>query len=103
MNRALLVMLTLEAAALTPAWAMDVVVAGQPHVTLVIPEVPLPVQKAAAEELQYHVKRASGAELPIIREVYAKDTDSNVFIGPCKRTLALGLWPQETKPNGYVI
>lgn len=89
--------------AFTTAWALDLVVDGQPRVTLVIPDAPLPVQKSAAEELQYHVRRASGAELPIIREADAKEDQPNVYLGPCKRTLALSLWPQETRPNGYII
>jgi len=83
--------------------ALDVVVDGKPGVNLVIPEVPLPVEKAAAEEFQYHVKRASGVELRIMREVYAKDADSNIYLGPCQKTLALKLWPQDGKPNNYII
>lgn len=109
MRHGLLLSLVGFAAAVAHGWPMDLVVDGQPRVTLVIPEVPLPVQKAAAEELQYHVRRASGADLPIVREVYAKPEDSNVFLGPCQRTLGLGLWPGdaehlgEMEPNGYVI
>lgn len=103
MRTSLVLTLVLFGLTFNEARALDLVVDGQPRATLVIPEVPLPVQKSAAEELQYHVRRASGAELPIVREVYAKDTDSNVYLGPCKRTLELKLWPQETKPNGYII
>jgi hypothetical protein len=87
----------------SPLSALDVVRQGQPLVTIVIPDEPLPVHKAAAEELQYHVRRASGAELTLIPESQAKTSTSNVYLGPCRRTLTLGLWPHQTKPNGYVI
>lgn len=85
------------------AWAIELVVDGQPRASLVLPMVPLPVHKEAAGELQYHVRRASGAELPIIREDEAKDGVGNVYLGPCKRTLELGIWPRETGPNGFVV
>ncbi|MEI6501128.1 MAG: hypothetical protein WCP21_08910, partial [Armatimonadota bacterium] len=91
------------AMALARVWALDLVVAGQAQVTIVIPDVPLPVQKSAAEELQYHVRRACGVELPIVFERYAKADQPSVYLGPCKQTLALGLWPRECKPNGYLL
>ena len=89
--------------ALSPLWALDLVVDGQARSALVIPQPPLPVHQAAAEELQYHVRRASGAEPPVIREDETQDDRGSVYLGPCKRTIALGIWPRETKPNGYVI
>ena len=58
--------------ATSPVRALDLVAEGQPRTTIVIPDEPLPVHKAAAEELQYHVRRASGAELPIVAEGAAK-------------------------------
>ena len=38
---------------------------------IVVPDDALPVVKAAAEELRYHVERASGARLPVVRETEA--------------------------------
>jgi hypothetical protein len=83
--------------------ALELVMDGQPRATLVIPDEPWPVHRAAAEELQYHVRRASGAELPLVPEREAKPEGDKVYLGPCRRTRELGLWPQPTKPNGYVL
>lgn len=98
-----LLCLCLALGAACPLWALDLVVAGKPCATLIIPDAPLPVQKAAAEELQYHVRRASGAELPLVAERDAPAAGPRVYFGPCRRTTELGLWPRETRPNGYVI
>ncbi|HUS80184.1 MAG TPA: hypothetical protein VM283_02885, partial [Armatimonadota bacterium] len=66
----LLVLMALAAAvgATTTAGALQIVADGQPRVSIVVPDQPLPVVQYAAEELQYHVRRASGAELPIVAE-----------------------------------
>jgi hypothetical protein len=86
-----------------PLQALDLVVDGQARSRIVIPDAPLPVHRSAAEELQVHVRRASGAELPILAEGQAPAGPGCIYLGPCKRTLALKIWPQATKPNGYVI
>ncbi len=86
-----------------PVWALDLVVEGRPRMTVLIPDTPLPVQKSAAEELQYHIRRATGAELPILPERQARPEGPKVYLGPCHRTVAAGLWPAPVKPNGYVV
>ncbi|MBU0608992.1 MAG: DUF4838 domain-containing protein, partial [Armatimonadetes bacterium] len=81
--------------------ALDLTRDGQPVATLVVPDEALPVVKAAAEELQYHVAKASGATLPIVKESESTAQAGRVFLGPCQATLALGLKLEQLKPNGY--
>ncbi|MBI3923589.1 MAG: hypothetical protein HY318_19375, partial [Armatimonadetes bacterium] len=94
--------LALPAIALVPAGPV-LVKEGVARATIVIPDEPLPVHKAAAEELQYHVRRASGAELAIISENQSTPGSDSIYLGPCRRTLQIGLWPATTKPNGYIL
>ena len=56
----LLILATLPAAS-GPAIALDLVRDGQPASAIIIPDEPLPVETAAAGELQYHIQRASDA------------------------------------------
>ena len=83
------------------AMAFDLARAGQPVATLVVPDEALPVVTAAAVELQYHVARASGATLPIVKESAGTAPSGLVFLGPCQATLALGLRLEQLQPNGY--
>lgn len=57
---------------------------GNPQAAIVIPSDALEVVEYAAEELQYHVRRASGADVPIVRE---NETDE---VGDMGRLLYLG-------------
>ena len=79
----------------------DLVANRRPAATLVIPDAPLPVVSAAAEELQYHVRKASGAELPIVREAQAPAGRGNVYLGPCNATTRLGLKLADLQPNAF--
>lgn len=83
--------------------ALDLVVAGRAAATLVIPDEALPVEAAAAVELQYHVRRASGAELPIVKESQCQVRQDLVYLGHCTATAALGLDPAALPPNGYAV
>ena len=47
---------------------MEIVTDGRAVATVVIADEPLPVVQFAAEELVYHVKRATGAELAVVAE-----------------------------------
>ncbi len=85
------------------ACAFDVTNDGKPAATLVIPDKPLPVVTAAAEELQYHVRKASGAALPIVAESTNPAGPGRIYLGPCQATEALGLDLTVLKPNGFFI
>jgi hypothetical protein len=81
--------------------ALTLVDEGKPSAVIVIPDAPLPVEKFAAEELQYHVLRASGAELSIVAESEMPDGPV-VILGACAATAAAGILPDELEPNEWV-
>ena len=85
------------------AAALDLVVDGKPVVTIVIPDEPLPVVTAAASELQYHVRKSSGAELPIVKASTDPQGPGLVFLGSCPQTEALALKLDSLPPNGFLI
>ena len=71
---------------------------------IVIPKDAMLVEKFAAEELQYHIKQATGSVLPIHEENLA-DTPSApaVYLGKCSASREAGLNRAELTFNGYVI
>jgi hypothetical protein len=75
----------------------------KPVAALVIPDDALPVVREAAGELQYHVRRATDAELPIVPESQRPAGTLCVFLGPCAATKALDVDLATLPPNGYVI
>jgi len=84
-----------------PCSAFLLVQAGRPAATIVIPDNPLPVVLAAAEELRYHIAKSSGAVLPIVKEGECKATSGRLFLGACKATQALGFAAKQLPINGY--
>ncbi|NSW56184.1 MAG: DUF4838 domain-containing protein [Armatimonadetes bacterium] len=86
-----------------PANALDLVRDGRPVTTIVVPDDALPVETAAAAELQYHVQKASGAQVPIAKESEAREGAGLVYIGACKATQALGLDKATLPANGFVM
>ncbi len=83
--------------------AVDLVLDGRAAAVIVVPDDPLPVVKAAAEELRYHVERASGARLPVVREAEAKGKGPRVLLGACRAARESGIPPSPIAPNGFVI
>ena len=62
---------------------------GQARAIVVIPAEAAPVAQYAAEELVYHLERATGVELSIYPEDVAPDEpDARVYVGPCVATAA---------------
>ncbi len=83
------------------AVAISLVEAGRPTSVIVTADAPSASQRKAAEELQYHVQRMSGATLPIVREQDAAPGASAVIlVGQSRRLAALGIdtsaFPPET-------
>ncbi len=83
--------------------AVDLVLDGRAAAVIVVPDNPLPVVKAAAEELRYHVERASGARLPVVRETEAAAKGPRVLVGACRAARELDIPPKRIAPNGFVI
>lgn len=102
---ALLAGMILAMTALTaPVEAEVVIVAdGEAQATVVIPDSPTPVVTYAAEEFQYHVRRATGARLDIVKESEAREDGPYVYIGPCRATIEAGIDAAELPPNGFVL
>jgi hypothetical protein len=86
-----------------PCLGVDVVRKGKPVAAIVLPGQPLPVESYAAEELQYHVKAASGAQLQIVSEDTATGAGPRVYLGHCRAAAEAGADPSGLPGNGYVI
>jgi hypothetical protein len=83
--------------------AIELVRDGKPIATIVIPAHPLAVESYAAKELQYHVKAATGAALPIKEEKNQDQAGSHVYLGRCKASAARHLDPTTLPGNGYIV
>lgn len=97
------VIIILMTTLLRNASALDIVVKGQPKASIVIPDEKLAVEQASAEELQYHVRRATGANLPITTESGRPAGDGYIFLGATQAGNRVGLDTKALKPNGYRI
>ena len=83
--------------------AVTLVSGGQPKAAVILPDRALPVQKLAAEELIYHVRKATGVTLPLYPESKAPREGDHVYIGPCRRTAAAGIDPGKLAPAEFRI
>ncbi|OIO97272.1 MAG: hypothetical protein AUJ96_23415 [Armatimonadetes bacterium CG2_30_66_41] len=96
----------LTAFALATAWpacALDLVRNGTATTTIVVPDKPLPVAAFAAEELQYHLERATGARLAIAKESAAEAAGAHLFVGACRAAAKAGLDTDALPPNGFLL
>lgn len=83
----------LIAAALTSAFVaraeITLVAGGEARAIIVVPTEPTPVAQYAAEELAYHVERATGVALPIaVEDAVPAQPATRVYVGPCAATAA---------------
>ncbi len=88
---------------LPPLAAMDLVRGGKATATVVAPDKALPVVKFAVEELVYHVERATGARLPVVKESARPKTGALVFVGGCRATAEAGIDTAGLPPNGFIL
>ena len=73
---------------------------GKPQAAIVIRDSPYPSEVLAAQELQYHIERATGAKLGIFTEPQRPtNVSATVYIGDCKETERKGLHPSQMAPN----
>lgn len=75
---------------------------GQPVATIVLAAKPTPSAAFAAKELREHVRRISGAVLPIMRDDEAV-TGPRVLVGESQATRALGLRDRDFATQEYLI
>ena len=85
------------------ACALDIVIEGQPACTMIIPDDPVPAVRYAADELQYHLRRATGAAIPIVAERDADPNAAAIVLGPCRGTKRAGVTLNGIGPNGFRI
>lgn len=75
---------------------------GKPAATIVTPADPTRVDAFAAEELQHHVKKITGAVLPIVND-QANVVGPRILVGNCKQICSLALPTKELKTQEYMI
>lgn len=90
-------------------FGMDIVRDHQPRASIVTPDDPFPVVQRAAEELQYHIRKSTGANLAVIPEsqVAAQPSSAGTFLhriylGDCKATRAARIDVGTLPPAGFV-
>ncbi len=76
---------------------------GVAQATIVVPANTLKVEQFAAQELQYHIKKATGATLPISTEGNTMPERAQIIIGASLAAKLAGLDGQKQAPNGFVI
>ena len=71
---------------------------------IIIPDKAIAPEQFAAEELQYHIQKATGVKLAIYAE---KDRpaglDGLVYLGNCRKTVEAGIDTAALPPSGHVI
>jgi hypothetical protein len=94
-----LVMLLGSAAA-----GMDIVRDGQACTAIVVPDKAFPIVTFAAEELQHHVQKATGAKLEIVPEGKKPGNFAGlIYVGECQATAKAGLTGKKLPINAYRI
>ncbi len=81
---------------------LELVKDGQAAATIVIAEKPTISAKLAAIELQYHIRKMTGATLPIKTDV-ANISGHRILVGESKATRALGINAADFKATEYMI
>lgn len=85
------------------AAALTLVEDGKARVEIVLPDNDLPSVLLAAEELQYHVRKATGATLEIRKERERAPDAPGVYLGSCRRTLDADITTKGLKINGWRV
>ena len=81
---------------------IELVKNGQAAATIVIAEKPTVSAKLAAVELQYHIRKMTGAELPVKSDI-DDIKGQRILVGESKATRALGIKASEFKATEYMI
>ena len=84
------------------ASSLTLVQDGQPKASILLAEKPNISAQLAAHELQYYVKKITGATLPIVKEP-GKAQGVTILIGPSKAAEALGLKNTDFEQTEYLI
>lgn len=82
--------------------AVTLVKDGKAMAEIIIPENPLSSIKLAAEDLQSHLEKISGAKLPITTTP-SGDVENHVYVGESDHTKKLGVTTDDLKVEGFKI
>jgi hypothetical protein len=88
------------------AMPIEIVVGGQAHGAIYVAEAARPTENEAARELQYHIRRATGTELPILSEAdvaAAPSSQTRVYVGRTRRAMEVGLALEDLPPEHYRV
>ena len=109
MGRSLLVVVSFLSSGLSghvgragPAAPLALVEDGHPRATLVLAETPTVSAQLAAYELQYHLRKMSGATLPIVREPQTV-AGTVVLVGESEAGRALGYRSDDFEQSEYLM
>ena len=84
--------------------AVSLVKNNQPTTAILIPEEAISSVRLAAEELQYHIHKATGATLPIHAENDKPPAfDHFVYLGNCRKTAEVGIELAKLPPSGHLV
>lgn len=75
---------------------------GQPESTIIIAKNPTPAARLAAFELQYHIRKISGAEIPIVTDDI-QVSGQRILIGESAATNKLGFNGDDLESQEYLI
>lgn len=84
------------------AEAIDLVGQGAPACSIVLAEVPRPAARLASLELQHHILKISGAEIPIRTDAETV-AGRRILVGESAATRNLGLCGADFAPQDYLI
>ena len=82
--------------------SLDLVRDGAPTATIVVAQQPTRASQLAAAELQYHVRKITGATLPIVDDKQAV-AGNRVLVGESQATMSLGLKNDDFAHQEYLI
>jgi hypothetical protein len=86
------------------ASGMTLVQEGKPVSIIVTGNNPVPVQRMAAEELQYHLKKMTGAEVPIVAEKDLGATDATlILLGQSDLLKSKGIDTTQLKRETFIV
>ena len=90
-------------AAFGNAAPLALVRSGDARAQIVVPDEAFPVVQYAAEELRYHIRKATGAELAIVAEAEAAaNVPHHIYLGNCQATRTAGIELEPEPPPAEI-
>src|ERR1051326_7753809 len=80
--------------------ALELISDGKPVSTIVVPDKATDLEQEAAKKLADYLKRASGAELPIVAESQ-KSSGNLISVGKTRLAMTAGITGEGLKYDGY--